>query len=63
MTLPKTYWKEIRLAEKDEKIFNQLMKKYKARDVLHRKTRDNSLDKNFIPADDIFINDDVAKII
>ena len=63
VTLPKTYWKEIRLAEKDEKIFNQLMKKYKARDVLHRKTRDNSLDKNFIPADDIFINDDVAKII
>ena len=63
VTLPKTYWKEIRLAEKDESIFKQLMKKYKARDVLHRKTRDNSSDKNFIPADDIFINDEVAKII
>jgi len=65
VTFPKETWPEIRKAETNEKIYNKFMEKYKSHKLLHRKNRKN-LSHNFkdlIAADEVFINDEAAKVI
>ena len=59
VTFPKSRWKEIRKAEKDDVLYNKLMREGQANRILHRKNRKaypNSLHEN-IEAHEVFIND------
>ena len=59
VTFPKSKWKEIRKAEKDDVLYNKLMKEDQANRILHRKNRKihpNNLHEN-IEAHEVFIND------
>ena len=59
VTFPKSKWKEIRKAEKDDVLYNKLMKEDQANRILHRKKRKihpNNLHEN-IEAHEVFIND------
>ena len=59
VTFTKSKWKEIRKAEKDDVLYNKLMKEEQANRILHRKKRKihpNNLHEN-IEAHEVFIND------
>ncbi len=59
VTLPKSRWKEIRKAETDDVLYNQLKKENHEDRILHRKNRKNyptSLHED-IDANEVFIND------
>ena len=65
VTFPKNRWKEIRQAETDTALYSKLMKEYKAKQLLNRNKRDNSvisIHEN-ISAKEVFINDESAVVI
>ena len=60
VTFPKNRWQEIREAETNTALCNELMKEYERKELFNRKSRENSINSihENISAQDIFINDE-----